>query len=143
LDVDGVLVTAKSDFNHVFPDFVASCVSCLNTLTERSGADLVISSTWRHAHRRVLDLHELFRDQGVRAEIVGMTSTEGNAHRAIRIADWLHHQPGTHYVTIDDDDVRPHNRLVRTCWEHGLLPAHVDRALEIFNDQDHRGILDK
>lgn len=144
LDFDGVMVTARCDCDdHVFPDFDPVCVANLNDLVARSGAEIVVTSSWRHAHPRVLNLGDFFVDQGLDARIYSMTGRGGSEHRGIRIARWLLDNDHGAYVILDDLDIRPRNRLVRTSWEQGLLLAHVHLALENLDDQNNRRLLDE
>jgi hypothetical protein len=81
----------------------------------------------------MLDLYKFMKEQGIDKEFFRMTDKSGNMHRGIRIAKWLNEWKTdvSSYVILDDDDVRPHNRLVRTSWEDGLTPQHVEQALRI------------
>jgi hypothetical protein len=147
-----VLVTRKSALasGHVFPDFEPSCVRCLNKIIEKSGAKIVISSTWRHAHPKHLNLIEFLKEQGVKGEVVGMTRIGDSAHRGIKIHAWLEdwkegvlpssfntsimNKKIKSYVILDDDNVRPLDRLVRTTFEYGLEEIHVAEALRILEN---------
>lgn len=142
LDIDGVMVTGKvmHSFTGVFPDFSQTCVACLNDLTRRTGAKLVISSTWRWAHPKYLDLIQFLKDQGVEAEVVGMTprvTAIGSLaeSRGFEISSWLEDNPVDSFVILDDDDDMGEllDKLVKTEFDDGLLPPHVERAQEILD----------
>ena len=152
LDIDGVLVTPGSlqaSGGKVFPDFHPPCVACLNEIIKQSGAKIVISSTWRHAHPKYLDLHFFLKEQQVKGEIISMTRTGDSAHRGIKIMAWLSDHPLVSvknvanqtfrlmpiesYVILDDTLVRPYDNLVQTNMYEGLNPNHVKKALEILN----------
>lgn len=152
LDIDGVLVTLNSmrvNSGKVFPDFHPPCVTCLNEIIKQSNAKIVISSSWRHAHPKYLDLHFFLKKQGVKGEIIGMTRIGDSAYRGIKIMAWLvdwpefgelkdngviiMNKPIESYVILDDTDVRPWDKLVRTSMNDGLTPKDIEKALGILN----------
>lgn len=68
LDVDGVLAPFESE-----APFESTGIARLNEIVERTGASVVITSTWRE--RLSLDaLREEFRRAGFRGDVAGLTS---------------------------------------------------------------------
>ena len=91
------------------PDQAA--VTRLNALAERTGAQLVITSTWRGQEEAALAA--LLRDWGVSAPVAGLTddlsyldfTTPIGLHRGDEVGQWLDRHPGVEdFVILDDDD---------------------------------------
>lgn len=166
LDCDGVInsmpflrgLTASRDASFDFSTSagkVAGCtamvdpknVSCLNDLTRRSGAFIVLSSSWRH----LLTPEEFCKvavRSGIEAEIIGRTPTifpmkmSMSVPRGFGVDAWLmeRHAPPAgpmqvvdSFVALDDDsDLEPYkDRLVRTDPSVGLTAADVEAALAV------------
>ncbi|MDB2687332.1 HAD domain-containing protein [Mariniblastus sp.] len=85
LDIDGVLVPL-SDLHENrrvccdllpdlggCPEFSLACVTALNWLCETAGANIVISSTWRQHIPLLPAMRAIMRQQGVWADVIGMT----------------------------------------------------------------------
>lgn len=143
LDVDGVLNSAEYHRErHVRGrkplDPVA--VRRLNHLTDRTGARIVISSSWRQWG--FLNVRQMLKDAGVTGWIVsrtpildsGRTETGiyGWVPRGVEIASWLAstRTPVDRFVILDDEDDMAHvgHRLVRTSHDVGLTDEDVARA---------------
>jgi len=138
LDIDGVMVTGRvmTSFHGVFPPFDRACVACLNNLIERTGARIVISSTWRWAHPKHIDLHAYLKEQGVKGEIEDMTprETANSRGRGDDILAWLKSRKDIEsFVILDDDDdmLELGGRLVQTKFNEGLTPVCVEEAVDI------------
>lgn len=157
LDVDGVLncewCKVKIDEVHFVMD---EKLELLKQLIDRTGAEIVLSSTWRFgweymdAHipendafrkreiRHFLALQEKLREFGL--EFLDRTPVlnESMNHRGEEIDQWLREwkgEPVESFVTLDDLNgkyLRPHaGRLVRTPITKGLLQKHVELAVKI------------
>lgn len=107
LDIDGVLMGTDGVAEAPDPARVAR----LNGLAERTGAQLVVSSTWRSQGLEALTA--LLREWGVTAPVAGMTDDLGwldfttpiGLHRGDEIGQWLDEHPGVEdFVILDDDD---------------------------------------
>lgn len=109
-------------------------VEQLNVLTGVTGAKIVVSSTWR----RMFTLPELvvvLRKGGVTGDIIGVTP-QRDTERGLEIQEWLDKHPdATHFVILDDESDMAHllPALVLTSFHTGLLPGHVERAVEILS----------
>ena len=108
----------------------------LNDLLERTGAKVVVSSTWRLRHTPEA-LQKLMEVRGFTGEVIGRTPRI-SLGRGIEIRQWLKEHPEVESFAIvdDDSDMEPHmDRLVQTSWfgqpgprgAGGLRPEHVDR----------------
>lgn len=155
-DVDGVLncefCKVKIDgFNFVMDEKI----ELLKQLVERTGARIVLSSTWRFGWaymeaprekdafqqreiRHFLALQEKMREFGL--EFLNRTPVlnESMNHRGEEIDQWLREwkgEPVESFVILDDLDgkyLRPHSdRLIRTSIRNGLEQRHVDLAVKV------------
>jgi hypothetical protein len=141
LDIEGVLVNYNASANNGEAD--PECVARLNTLTDSTGAALVISSTWRS--QGLAELTELLRGWGVTAQVAGITddlsfldlTTPIGIHRGDEVGQWLDAHPNVEdFVILDDDDdmgaLKPF--LVQTADGAGLTDEQVERAARALTD---------
>ncbi len=148
LDIDGVLNSAKyakHEFEAKGNKFVGllgidpKAVQILEDLVEQSGANIVISSSWRIG-RTLEDLQKIFNEFNTKLadKIIGMTTTErefgtNSCQRGWQIKKYLLEHPKIEsFVVLDDDndmdDVRDH--FVKTTWALGIEQHHVDECLK-------------
>jgi hypothetical protein len=143
LDFDGVLVLRP---NLRWPS--REKVELLNGLLERSGAQVVVSSTWRIG-RCPLCLQEILDESGFKGTVFGKTprgtretrdqekqsTLSLGVERGSEIDSWLAEHPAVDaYVVLDDDSDRgpiPEWRWILTKFEEGLTEAQVERAIEV------------
>lgn len=135
LDFDGVLLNRnsfrKASSIHAQADI--NCVAILNKITSAADAVLVVSSTWRFL-LSYADICQRLHSWGVEADCIGVTPTRG--HRGEEILEWLSEDANRalckdFVILDDDDDLDPYmHKLVRTTFELGLQPQHVQKALE-------------
>lgn len=144
LDIDGVLNTlgwlyahahradARDPQNMIDPAHVAH----LNTLTGRTGASLVISSSWRVLYP-THEMRVVLRRAGVTAPVIDRTPHTG-PRRGHEIAAWLkcrarHVGDVRSFVILDDNSDMEHlcDRLVQTHIDVGLREEHVKIAVEM------------
>lgn len=115
-------------------------ITRLNRLLDATGAQIVLTSTWRRG-----DLFEkvkdAFRIHGVHGAIIDATPDLFHLRnltpqwRGAEIQLWLHtHAADAPHVIIDDgDDMGPLvSRLVQTDHTIGLQETDVDRAIALF-----------
>lgn len=129
----------------------------LKQLIDRTGAKIVLSSTWRYGWRYMQDTHipenDAFRQREIghflalqeklrefELEFLDRTPVinESMNHRGEEIDQWLREWEGESvesFVILDDLNgkyLRPHaGRLVRTSITKGLLQKHVELAVKI------------
>jgi hypothetical protein len=97
------------------------------------GADVVVSSTWRHG-KTVTELQAMLDAEGFIGCVIDKTPTgEPGADRGDEIAAWLAGHAVSGYVIIDDHGSMGGLRaqLVLTHPARGLQPADAPRAIEI------------
>jgi hypothetical protein len=131
LDIDGVLAPIRSWDR--YGDLDPACIRVLNEIVAGAGADVVVSSTWRHG-KTVAELQEMLEGEGFTGCVIDKTPTGApGADRGDEIAAWLAEHAVGGYVIIDDHGNMGELRteLVVTHPARGLQPAHAPRAIEI------------
>jgi Swiss Army Knife RNA repair-like protein len=129
LDIDGVLAPIRrwDRYGELDP----ACVEVLNQIVAGGGADVVVSSTWRHG-KTVAELQRQLEAEGFTGRVVDKTPTGGpGGTRGDEIADWLAAHPVAGFVILDDhaDMGGLGPRLVLIHPGRGLRPDDVARAL--------------
>jgi hypothetical protein len=152
LDFDGVLNSARFyDKKHpgVLP-LDPAAVQLLNTLLDRSGALVVVSSTWRLGDD-LMGLWSKLESVGFRGKVVGVTPDLSRRPKVSKIYrpvprgeeiqafvdEWeAAREPIESLVILDDDPDMAHlsHRLVQTNFREGLTIVHVDRAVRMLAD---------
>lgn len=145
LDVDGVLNNMtwakrmRDEGVHVFAEDMLEdrAIKLFKQIIDATGADVVITSTWRTHVAAMTHLLDQLAYYGIRpiAKTPRLTELRGN-----EITAWMQRYDGNieSYVILDDDsDMTVHmDHLVKASFEHGLQPEHVTRAIEILNGGD-------
>ncbi len=129
LDIDGVLAPIRRWDR--YGDLDRACIEVLNEIVARGGADVVVSSTWRHG-KTVAELQGMLEAEGFTGCVLDKTPTGiPGASRGDEIAAWLAEHAVGGCVIIDDhadmDGLRTH--LVQTHSAHGLRAADAPRAI--------------
>ena len=157
LDIDGVLNTGwwysqmdrntpKDKYGYAFdPKSVAN----LKKILDKTGADIVISSSWKSFG--LLELEDMWKDRGLPGKIIGITPNtvsdemllnadldhmELFSIRGMEINEWLtkNGKHVSHYVIIDDmDNFLPEQKshFVQTNPEVGITTEDTERAIMI------------
>lgn len=144
LDFDGVLnsieflATEPHRLNRLDP----AAVGRLNAIIARSGAKVVVSSSWR-VKRSVDDLRLLLTDLGFVGEVIDRTPEmaagfmDPLAMRSREIQAWIDAcaEPIESFVVLDDailEDMAQNH--VKTEFSTGLRDEHIDAALWILGE---------
>jgi len=100
LDIDGVLNCSKTSNPRNFPYIVDDqLLARLRNLLRRTGASVVLSSTWRY------DPAGLFAAKHYGIPFVDVTPDIPGEPRCKEILEWLRtHSDVTRYAVLDDDD---------------------------------------
>jgi hypothetical protein len=100
LDIDGVLNCSKTRNPRHFPYVVdQKLLARLRKLLDRTGAKVVLSSTWR------LDPVGLFAAKHAGVPFIGVCPDKPRSPRCKEILTWLADHPrATRYAVIDDQD---------------------------------------
>lgn len=146
LDCDGVLnhfrdPNSPKDENGVLaldPKHVVH----LNTIIEKTDADIVISSTWREFFR-LNRLKQLFTQAGFlfSEKIIGETPVHKRrfselVHRCDEIHDWLesnHHTMSTFAIVDDNADAAIPGHFAQTDGDVGLTAELAEKLITILN----------
>lgn len=143
LDIDGVLNLIPQGRDEFGDCFHPHLVENLRHVIERTGAAIVISSTWRmnglSEMKRMWEMRDL---PGIVIDVTPFLNTP----RGEEIAEWLRENPVTDYAIIDDDiDMLPEqmHRFVKTSGNHdhedkvdigyGLTKKCAEKVIEILN----------
>lgn len=143
LDFDGVLNTEQyqaelavvgvSGKDKYGPLFDPETVRQLNRLVETTGAEIIVTSSWRYVYEEDT-LYEMWADRGLPDTRVVILD------RKFKGISKNKHQKYVPYVYIDDKDKCNNSErefLIQTNPEKGLLAADVDRAIAILNRFDN------
>lgn len=160
LDIDGVLNTGwwytqmdrntpKDKYGYAFdPNAVAN----LKKIIDETGADIVISSSWKSFG--LSELEEMWMDRGLPGKLIGITPNSVSDEmllnadldhmelfsiRGIEINEWLikHEKRVSQYVIIDDmDNMLPEQQshFVQTNSEVGITNENAERAINILTN---------
>lgn len=141
LDIDGVL--NGHEWCHLghrdVPSINPDCVRVFNVLIEKTGAQVIIHSTWRN---KILEGHVtckgfgwMLQSHGAICEVAGVVrgAYEGAAERSIAIEQHASTHEITNWIAIDDLPLAV-SRQIRTDPSKGLRPYHVKKAEELFRD---------
>ena len=155
LDIDGVLNSTKScefyekkyggnGYGGLFPKdreptlkevlWDEDCVRWLHKIVLETGANIVISSTWRHFYSIEL-FHAMFKLYQVSdLNIIGKTSSIGFKKRGEEIQAFIDQHQITSYVILDDCDnmlTSQQTNFVKTDFNVGLTEKDCLKAVGI------------
>ena len=160
LDIDGVLNTKwwytqmdrntpKDKYGYAFdPKSVAN----LKRILDETGAEIVISSSWKSLG--LSELEEMWQDRGLPGKLIGITPNNVSDElllnadldhmelfsiRGMEIKEWLdkHGKKVSHYVIIDDmDNFLPEQQshFVQTDPEVGISELDVKKIVRLLNN---------
>jgi len=141
LDFDGVLNSTRNAYAFQQKAFNAdgldhTCLKLVEDLCQRSGAEVVVSSTWRMG--RTEDwFRGLFAAYGVKITIAGMTPRLRSDLRGDEVKAWLSDKGECLYVCIDDDsDFHDDQPLIKTSHEIGFTHRDMESALQMLGCHD-------
>ncbi len=129
--------------------FCPTSVAMLKYIIEKTGAKIVISSTWRHSGLKVMQ--EMWKARNLPGEVVGITPSFINdrplndnlpfkerGERGHEIAHYIKEHGITSWVQIDDDDdVLPEqeSHFVQTNERYGITFDDAEKAIKILNEE--------
>lgn len=131
LDIDGVLncASTQEQFNDVV-GIEPRKVALVARIIQRTGARVVLSSSWRIDQDWRTALHLAGMD------ISNIIDTTGrNLHdRSAEITEWIaRHSDVDTYVILDDELIHPTDNLLQTIHEDGLTEDIAERAIQKLN----------
>lgn len=137
IDIDGVLVTEnglKPSDRYFGPPFNADCAQRLVEAIAATGAQLVVTSSWREG-RTLAQLQYIFEVNGMRGAVIGLTpSINDGASREREIMAYLAGRNDVdRFVIIDDEEkmteLAPY--LVETDFQTGITERTRDEAIRL------------
>lgn len=152
LDLDGVMNTdsaERDEYGHLFND---KCVANLAKIIEATGAEIVISSTWRS--QGLARMVNMWMDRNLPGKVIDVTPDcaqlthyktleyYDQVERGHEINEWIltHADELENYVILDDGndmlDSQEFN-FVRTDPKRGITDDVVEIAIFILNEYDH------
>lgn len=159
LDIDGVLNACGAD-PEFYPDhertterfhgFIGICpkrVALLNEVIERTGAVIVMSSTWRLGdEQHWKEVNDYLKQQGFKGEVIDKTPNHargfrGRGRRGGEVNAWLKANAakfpeGIHHAIVDDDnDFDPDQPLVLTKYYKGLTRDDVEALVKLLTPE--------
>ncbi len=146
LDFDGVANSHNPHYLTGYCGTVESCIENLNRIVFRTGAKLVISSSWRYmmlggamASMLPSGFGYLMKTHGIYGDLLGFIGEDRpGVTRGDLIAEWLDRNPMVKsYVVLDDEPpgeiaCLDRSRLVKTDGKVGLTSKDADLAIDIF-----------
>jgi len=157
LDIDGVLVTyASVDKTAAIPKLKTDpennrhlphvpAMNNLNRIIKETGAELVLSSTWRYLEG-LDNTNNHFVKYGLTKRCMDETPSLDrqmenglwlNVQRGDEIIKWMEGRTIESFVILDDDsdmsDVK--HRLVKCSMDHGLTDELADKAIKMLNEE--------
>lgn len=148
LDIDGVLNNADDSDMHIHKGgthfYSPKCVSYLNRITDKTGAKIVVSSTWR-LRASVEQLQVTLKEMGVTGQVIDKTCQLNHlgGYRGNEILKWVKdnkellgadYHEYKHYVILDDDTdmlLWQKDNFINTDGYKGLSLEDVEGAIEI------------
>ena len=142
LDIDGVLNTDRQQWycqmNSIAPvdkfgyAFDSKAVENLATILEETGAEIVISSSWKFLGLQTLQ--KMWKDRNMPGTILYITPDGDN--KGLKIDEWLlkHESQVSGYAIIDDEnDMQPEQQehFVQTNSQFGITLKDADRVMTI------------
>jgi len=135
LDIDGVLNDAPTIMEKDNDLPAEPHLSCLKQIVDATGAEIVLSSTWRLFPQARNDVRNKLKTVGLQF----IDRTKELRDRDTEIREWLGRHPEVDsYVILDDEtEFSPEltaHQVITTFYE-GLLQKHIKLAVEILNSE--------
>jgi hypothetical protein len=158
LDFDGVLNYAQWIYTHdkgqheygtdeYWGEHIdPACVALLNIIVQRTGAKVVVSSSWRQLHD-ASRLEKFLKDKGFIGEVIDVTprgvwlqDISDWGVRGDEIQRWitLNEIVVEKIAILDDETDMAHllPKLVKTSWESGLQSDHVEKVIKLLGEKE-------
>ena len=137
LDIDGVLNDAITTADLMDDSPKKEHLDCLKQIVDATGAEIVLSSTWRLFPLSRREIKKSLATVGL--DFIDRTD-ELDDGRGAEIDAWLCKHPEVeNFVILDDEDRDMKgefaDHIVRTSFYTGLLPEHVEKAIKILNKE--------
>ena len=163
LDLDGVLNSEDSrdsmirlwELNNSFKSrdefgflFDERCVNWLRYIIMKTGAKIVISSTWRS--KGLNRMKEMWAKRGLPGEVIDITpvtidpaivelyaATNNEADRGYEIQEWIDiNQPQKYCIIDDQNDMLDHHNFVKVDKRFGISKLDANKVIALLNQDD-------
>lgn len=134
------LIVLVNHYLHLDP----AALKLVNELVDQSGAEVVISSTWKSKYSEE-EFNKMFTDRGATFKVVGRTPHIDSNRSSKKITrgreiqtylDSLDVKPDAFVIIDDRDDMNQFFKfLVKTSFQDGFQRIHLERALKILNGE--------
>ena len=146
LDIDGVLTseahTQKCVLEHRNENlywmdwFDPACVEVLRQLLDKTGADIIVSSSWREIG--IDRLREVWKHNDMPEELKGLTD-EWSPDKKEALRGWIMRNitlhPSDKYIILDDEPMGFDRYQVKTNPRTGLTKADLPKAMKCLEIQ--------
>lgn len=166
LDIDGVLnsemfasrkmeeIEEKGYGNSTLKDMDPFCIANLNMITSKTGAKIVLSSSWRFKYTSIEEARQEFEFYGIEGELVDRTPRldyEGHPSsppRGCEIDEWIKmngkvtgkfFDEYNEYAILDDDDdmlLKQYENFFRIEPYIGLTPHRAEDVIKFLGEQN-------
>ncbi len=138
LDIDGVLNVRRQKRDRFGSLFHSHFVKNLKHIIDKTGAKIVISSSWRF--NGLAEMKEMWQYRKLPGNVIDITPFTAEylgdkdalfgerCERGCEINEWLKNNPVQSYVILDDDN--------------DMLPSQQPNFVRCSNNFDHKGCVD-
>lgn len=144
LDVDGVLnswtywKSLNPDDQYELRHIDRNAIKKLKRIVDKTGAEIVVSSTWRKFNEDMQVLATRLSVYGL--NIMSKTPVLCNKERGHEITAWFESHPeykDATYIILDDDaDMNVHmDHLIKTDYQYGLTNSKAEKAIKMLNEE--------
>lgn len=139
LDIDGVMNTSDSWGLPLNQQVLDEKVMLLKMIVDKTGAKIVISSSWRNYDKHMEIIKEALSKHNLYVYSV-TPRLLGDNQRGDEIRKWLKiNRKFTSFVILDDDtDMREYTRthLIKTNYDIGLTEKQAEKAIAMLNTEE-------
>jgi hypothetical protein len=137
LDFDGPMIPRRAHFlpnqTLVVSKFDPIAVALLNSVLDKTGAKLVISSTWGKLGKDTVK--PTLEENGISWDKVHedwVTPRKFTSTREMEIKMWLdRHRDTTHWASLDDEKLELGGQNVKVSFDDGMQMYHYHKLLEL------------
>jgi hypothetical protein len=126
LDIDGVLNVYCESRDKYGCTFHQNFVDNLRYIIDSTGADIVITSTWRSDG--LITMQNMWKDRNLPGKVVGVTPYIDICKRGLEIEKYISENDIKNYVIIDDDT--------------DMLESQMNNFVRTSDNKDHPDCLD-
>lgn len=143
LDIDGPMIPERACYlsgqGTLLWKFDPVAVGLLLDVIEKTGAKLVVSSTWGHKGKEVV--FQLFEDNGIPTSLVheDWITPRNVRKRSDQIYQWLTNHPEVKkFAALDDENMTKDfgHKMILVTYEDGMLCKHHKALIELLGGRE-------